>query len=59
MVSAFHPKCINTAYDVLSVSRKFVVKKKKQEFVVLEMETNHCLSIKKRLKIHFTMPQLK
>jgi hypothetical protein len=44
---------------VLSVSRKFVVKKKKQEFVVLEMETNHCLSIKKRLKIHFTMPQLK
>lgn len=47
IISVFHPKCITSAYDVLAVSRRFVVKKKREEFVILEMETNHCLSRKK------------
>ncbi|MBJ7429237.1 MAG: hypothetical protein JHD28_09820, partial [Bacteroidia bacterium] len=37
------PKCLTTAYSVLGISHKTIVKKKKQEFVVLELETDHYL----------------
>ena len=35
------PKCITTAYNVLGITHKTIVKKKKQEFVVLELEMDH------------------
>ena len=49
-VSMGHPKCITTAYDVLSVTRIYSIRKLKTDFVVLEMEANHLLSGKKRIK---------
>ncbi len=48
-ITLSHPKCITTAYDVLALSRKFVIKKKKAEYVVVEMEIDHYLS-RKRIK---------
>ncbi len=48
-ITLSHPKCITTAYDVLAMSRKFVIKKKKVEYVVVEMEIDHYLS-RKRIK---------
>jgi hypothetical protein len=37
------PKCLTTAYSVLAITHKTIVKKKKQEYVVLELEMDHYL----------------